>query len=199
MPRFKDIYGSFSDRKRCRFDRPGVMCENVYVDVGTNEVTREKIRTDDLYTCQFFLIDGCLNDVPFGYLDHYQCVIDLRKTLSHHLLSLLKTLAKNLKNKCSDKLSSEEINIEMFSDLRLMAGGGTVNDKNIERNALSLLIQPSEHVKHQLVSMITDDDCLYLFHQLVNRTVIIKPVVYETSDETEEAVAKGKLFSKNIC
>ncbi len=23
MPRFKDIYGSFSDCKRCRFDRPG--------------------------------------------------------------------------------------------------------------------------------------------------------------------------------
>ncbi len=23
MPRFKDIYGSFSDRKRCRFDHPG--------------------------------------------------------------------------------------------------------------------------------------------------------------------------------
>ena len=23
MPRFKDIYGPFSDRKRCRFDRPG--------------------------------------------------------------------------------------------------------------------------------------------------------------------------------
>ncbi len=24
--RFKDIYGSFSDRKRCRFDRPGMVC-----------------------------------------------------------------------------------------------------------------------------------------------------------------------------
>ena len=108
-------------------------------------------------------------------------------------------LTMNLKNKYSEQLSSEKINIEMFSDLCLMARDGTVNYKNIERNALSLLIQPSEHVKHQLVSMIIDNDCFYLFHQLANRTVIIKPVVYETSDEIEEAVAKGKLFSKNIC
>jgi hypothetical protein len=174
------------------------MCENIYVAVGANEVTKEKIRTDGLYTCQFFLIDGCLNNVPFAYLNHYQCVIDSDKPLSHHLLSLLKMFAKDLKEKYSKKLFSI-INIEMFSNMRLMAGGGTVNDKDIERNALSLLIQPSEHVKHQLVSMMTEYDCFYLFDQLVNRTVIINPVLYETSDETEEEVAMGKLFSKNMC
>jgi hypothetical protein len=175
-----------------------VMCENIHVTVGANEVTGEKIRTDGLYTCQFFLIDGCLNNVPFAYLDHYQCVINSGKSLSHALLSLLKRFVMNLKNKFSEKLSSE-IDINMFYNMRLMAGGGTVNDKVIERSALSLLIQPSEHVKHQLVSMMTDNDCFYLFHQFVNRTVIIKPVVYETSDETEEKIAEGKLFSKNIC
>ncbi len=30
MPRFEDIYGSFSDRKRCRFDRPGYTKSSIF-------------------------------------------------------------------------------------------------------------------------------------------------------------------------
>jgi hypothetical protein len=38
MPRFKDIYGSFSDRKRCRFTRPG---EEAVKDEDVNEHANE--------------------------------------------------------------------------------------------------------------------------------------------------------------
>ncbi|CAF4032940.1 unnamed protein product [Adineta steineri] len=39
--------------------------------------------------------------------------------------------------------------------------------------------------------MMTGESCLYLFNQLVNRTVIIKQVVFATSDNYDDAVSLG--------
>lgn len=95
-------------------------------------------------------------------------------------------------------MSSEESMLRFF-DLQLMVGGGTIdNEEDVERNAFSLLIQPSPELSNHLISMMTGGNCLYLFNQLVNRTIIIKQVVFGTSYDYEDAVYHGKLFSKYI-
>jgi hypothetical protein len=106
-------------------------------------------------------------------------------------------LAENLINKFSEK-KEPNIVIEDFTDLRLMAGGGSVNDTEFERHILSVLVQASDQVKDQLGSKMAGN-CRYLLHQLVNHVVIIKTVLYEINDETEAIMYDGKLCFKNIC
>ncbi len=111
---------------------------------------------------------------------------------------LLKRIITNLQKKFIGRLSSEK-DMLRFSDLQLMLGGGTIDNKEyVERNAFSLLIQPFPELSNHLTSMMTDGNYLYLFNQLINRTVIIKPAVFETSDDYENAVYLGKFFSKYI-
>jgi hypothetical protein len=174
-----------------------IMSENVTVQIGEFGVTNFNIRTNGLYTCRFFLINGRLDGVPFAYLDHYQYAISTDKPSSRHLIMLLEGIIRNLQEFVGN-LSSKE-GMLRFSDLQLMVGGGTIdNEEDVERNAFSLLIQPSPELSNHLTSMMTGENCLYLFNQLVNRTVIITPVLFKTSDDYEDAVYRGKLFSKYI-
>ncbi len=66
-----------------------------------------------------------------------------------------------------------------------MVCGATISLKDHEREAYSLLINPSQYTRDRLVSIL-DDECAYLFHQLVNQTVIIESVIFKTSDEDED-------------
>ncbi len=66
-----------------------------------------------------------------------------------------------------------------FSDLQLMVGGGTIdNEEDVEHNAFSFLIQPSPELFNRLTLMMTDGNCLYLFNQLVYRTVASSNQLY---------------------
>jgi hypothetical protein len=80
------------------------MSENVTVKIGKFGVTSCNIRTNGLYTCRFFLIDGRLDGVPFAYLDHCQYAISTDAPSSTHLIMLLERIITNLKDKFINKL-----------------------------------------------------------------------------------------------
>ncbi len=65
------------------------------------------------------------------------------------------------------------------------SSGATISLKDHEREAYALLINPSQYTRDRLASIL-DDECTYLFHQSVNRTVIIKSIICETPDEDED-------------
>jgi hypothetical protein len=173
------------------------MSETVYVSVEEHDVTTEEIWTNQLYTCRCVLLDVNVDNFRFAYLQHNSFALDSDKKSSKHLQVLLRRLARNLK-KNSNKLNSK-IDITMLTDLRLFVSGGTEPDTDCERNAFSLVINPTNDIYDYIKSIIRrDNDAVYLFHQLINRAVTIKVATYETSDDDEFAMAEGKLFFKSV-
>ncbi|CAF5226180.1 unnamed protein product, partial [Rotaria magnacalcarata] len=76
--------------------------------------------------------------------------------------------------------------INKLKDLRLLVGGGTVSGTIREREAYSLLRNPNQFICDRL-KLILEHKYVYLFNELHHRTVIINPVVFETSDDDEDA------------
>ena len=70
------------------------------------------------------------------------------------------------------------IDFKSFKNLRLFVGGGTVLEIDEKRYAFSLLINPNESFTENFL-LILSNDCSHLFDQLVNHTIMIKPVTYE--------------------
>ncbi len=68
---------------------------------------------------------------------------------------------------------------------------GITNQKDREREALSLLINPTQSIYDFVLSKL-DYDCAYLFRQLCYRTIIIKQTTYElpTSKQQKAEICK---------
>lgn len=82
-------------------------------------------------------------------------------------------------------LSADEPNI---SDAVLVVAGGDVDGRRRAKNAFSLLNEQKVLYKP------TDDaDLLYLYRQLVHRTIVLESVTESLSDEEEE---KGTFVDK---
>ncbi len=158
---------------------------DVYVPVGQVKVTKTTIATDSLSSSQFFLIDGLYHDTPFGYLYHHDCLIDERQPTTITLKKMLQLLVNTLIAQTSIRFNST-IYFKNFKNLRLFVGGGTVMKYDERRNAFSLLINPNESFIEKFLLTLSND-CSNLFGQLINHTIIIKPVTYEET-------AHGKLI-----
>lgn len=154
---------------------------DVYVPIGHAKVTKTTIATDSLSSCQFFLIDGLYDDTPFGYMYHHDCLIDTGEAESITLKKMLQLLVDTLIAQTSIHFNST-IDFKNFKNLKLFVGGGTVMENDERRNAFYLLINPTEAFLENF-SLTLSNDCSLLLDQLVNHTIIIKPVTYpETTD-----------------
>ncbi|CAF1035865.1 unnamed protein product [Rotaria magnacalcarata] len=129
-------------------------------------------------------MDGRYNGIPFAFMDHNSFPIT-GKNPSEDLKLLLTSLLSKLTKKLP-KHKRKPFMINKLKDLRLLVGGGTVSGTIREREAYSLLRNPNQFICDRL-KLILEHKYVYLFNELHHRTVIINPVVFETSDDDEDA------------
>ncbi|CAF2039643.1 unnamed protein product [Rotaria magnacalcarata] len=137
-------------------------------------------------------MDGRYNGIPFAFMDHNSFPIT-GKNPSEDLKLLLTSLLSKLTKKLP-KHKRKPFMINKLKDLRLLVGGGTVSGTIREREAYSLLRNSNQFICDRL-KLILEHKYVYLFNELHHRTVIINPVVFETSDDDEDA---AEYHGKNI-
>ena len=131
---------------------------DVYVDMEQCQVSKTSIYTDCLASCHCLLVNGLYNDTPFAFLNHNFFGVGTNET-SKNLKLLLDSLVKQLKETLA--IDSElTIGIASLKNLRLLVCGATVNEKDYEREAYSLLIKPSQHILDHLISTLDGETVL---------------------------------------
>ena len=153
--------------------------------MGKYNVSKTSIYTDCFSLCHCLPIDRLYEDVPFAFINHNSFGV-VADRASNNLKLLLGSFVTKLKETLAT-VSKSTIKITSLKDLRLLICDATISLKDQEREAYSLLINPSQYTRDRLVSIL-NDECIYFFHQLVNRTVIIKPEICKTSDKDEDGV-----------
>ncbi|CAF3396003.1 unnamed protein product [Rotaria sp. Silwood2] len=171
---------------------------DAYVAMGHYGVSETSIYTDCVASCHFLLMDGRYNGIPFAFMDHNPFPIT-RKNPSEDLKLLLTSLLSKLTKKLP-KHKRKPFMIKKLKDLCLLVGGGTVSGTIHEREAYSLLRNPNKFI-HDRLKLILEDKYVYLFNELHHRTVIINPVVFETSDDDDKHAAEYRKlnFSSTFC
>jgi len=137
------------------------------------------ISTDSLSGCYAFLISGIYNGINFCYLNHQPWTPrGTVRSLDKLLVDLLERLAKEIKRKLRrffhlttlPSLKQSTTNLSLF-----VGGGGQLSKDNIREACLLLENNGS---RANIVKLIDNDDTLYLYHQFLYRTTIIKPAAF---------------------
>ncbi|CAF3758170.1 unnamed protein product [Rotaria socialis] len=172
---------------------------SIYVDMGKFEATKTLIHTDSIATCHVLLLDGLYYVVPFAYMHHNSYAI-ATNGIANDLKSLLGSLMDKLCTSVGN-IMKKPIKLKNFNDLRLFIFGGAIYEEDHEREAYSLLINPSASMYEHLATIL-DTNGINFYHKLVNRTVILKAITYEApsaSDEEDDAASKGLLVAQCEC
>ncbi|CAM4944735.1 unnamed protein product [Rotaria socialis] len=162
---------------------------SIYVDMGKFEATKTLIHTDSIATCHVLLLDGLYYVVPFAYMHHNSYAI-ATNGIANDLKSLLGSLMDKLCTSVGN-IMKKPIKLKNFNDLRLFIFGGAIYEEDHEREAYSLLINPSASMYEHLATIL-DTNGINFYHKLLNRTVILKAITYEApsaSDEEDDAAS----------
>jgi hypothetical protein len=153
-------------------------------DMEKHHISYSTVNTDSLSTCLAVLLHGTIKEKPFCFIFHTSKsdeAEDEDEDLNDLLLYLLEKLAENLKKDLEiQSLVSEEYSI---NNLRLLIAGGVIEKHKLTRQAYNLL---NTNIDIDLIQDYTNKrDVIYLFQQLRNNVILIKPVTYLDSDENE--------------
>ena len=158
------------------------------IGMGHSDVSDNHIYSDGFGPCLFFLLDFTYKNRAKCYLHHYSFSFDesnmpLAEVLRECLNMMLENLKKYLDLKTILPVSPGET---IISDLRLIIGGGDVNEALLIKNAFSLL---NSNNADTLIEYFNDAEISYLYEQLMHRTIILKSV-FRILSEREEARGK---------
>ncbi|CAF1387099.1 unnamed protein product [Adineta steineri] len=194
-------YGSSDDEEYLHNKRPRVVTNAIInrvkcavnVKQGKSGISTTTITTDKIAGCLFYLIDGVLKNQNFVYLYHSDYVLDRKNKLFDNFNLLLSLFVRELKMFLTSEYGFN-VNIDDLEGLRLFVGGGIMDDRNPEREAISLLSNSNDSTYEKITSLLAGQhQHLSLFKKLVNRTVIIKPVAYDwTEEEQQEAESNDR-------
>ena len=170
-----------------------VFITHTYVDMNKFKVSNDLIWTDSVASCRVYLISGIFNRTPFAYLEHHSCELGEEQATLKDLRDMLTHLSNNLKIKLKEVFQSN-IKIEKLRNLKLfVAGGSNAQEKDRERESLSLMINPTPSVYEGIKSFLKGD-CLRLFRNLSHKTIIISQITREKTDLEDNMEEKSKVI-----
>ncbi|CAF2989656.1 unnamed protein product [Rotaria sp. Silwood2] len=122
---------------------------DVYVDFQDEDITYTTIGSDALSSCTFILITGYVQDDEFSYLSHYPEPFEKPDTPTTTLVKIINRISEDLqrliKNQPPPNIN-EELKVNHIHDLKLLAGGGVIDEyQDLIRDGLILLNSNNKH------------------------------------------------------
>ncbi|CAF4909487.1 unnamed protein product, partial [Rotaria socialis] len=166
----------------------GIMANNEYISdnlqVGMNDsgISSGIIFTEGLGPCMFFLLHNTRQTQPLCYLEHYSFL-----SKDESMWSTQRTLIFLL-NKISQKLKTV---LGIFSlapdrfglgDFQLLVGAGDINEAHVIDSAIALI---NENKQETIRALSKHKDALFLYKQLVNQVIVLKPVTRNLTNAEE--------------
>lgn len=169
--------------------------DNVYVGMNESKISNARIHTNSLGPCVAFLIDCVFNGAPLCYLEHYLFDIDESSMSRKEVLELFLTrICEDLKDKLEVDSIKPNDNQTDISEAQLIIAGGDVYENYLIKNAFTSLNEPSNN---DITQLKVDSETLYLYQQLLNRTIILKSVSRNLPDHEDSIVKFDKLIYKH--
>jgi hypothetical protein len=185
-----------SDENLIEYIQPDIdstkdLIPHVPVDMNLTGISEGFISSSNFGPCIAFLLQFTYNGKERCLLSHFSYGFDERgmrlyEILERFLNDIFICLTDHLGIKSIIPNPSEDVSLSNF--ILLIAGGDIDQSEDIKR-AFSLL---NLHCNNETIRLFKSPDVLFIYYQLLSRTIILKSVEKDVSEKTEEAI--GQFF-----
>ena len=147
--------------------------KEIYVDMDENGISSLKIKTDALGPCMCYLLTFEHKKKSMAYLTHRSYYDDVAgMPLPQLVAKILSILCKDLKKPDGSRPMKPSSGVfPRISNAHLIVAGGDVDNSSTVKTAFSLFNQ-----NRMIPPTTVDLNVSYLWHLLVNRTIVLQAV-----------------------